>query len=329
MWSVPLIVGAAVAPVWQWRTLILIVAALAFFLVRYPLATIIKTRKRPTTDRAWWLRWAIGYGAIATVCGAWLILIEQLYLLIPIGLIGALLVVFNLWLVARKQERSVYGELSGIAGLALGAPLTYYAASGQLDLTALVLWLVNALYFGGTVFYIKLKVRQQPRLPAPERLSERLLKAKDCLTYQTVVLTLIIVSVGLIRLPWLVPLAFLPMTLKVLYGALRWQDKGFLGYYGVQKLPATITDLDRTRPIWDTGSFFGKRTTGHYSLDVNLRYRTRLFTNKIGTTLQLNVRNLQESGGRLQAIGAFPDGTPHTYRIVDPRQFILTATFDL
>ncbi|WP_414664126.1 TonB-dependent receptor plug domain-containing protein [Horticoccus sp. 23ND18S-11] len=112
-------------------------------------------------------------------------------------------------------------------------------------------------------------------------------------------------------------------------GALRWQDKGFLGYYGVQKLPATITDLDRTRPIWDTGSFFGKRTTGHYSLDVNLRYRTRLFTNKIGTTLQLNVRNLQESGGRLQAIGAFPDGTPHTYRIVDPRQFILTATFDL
>ncbi len=112
-------------------------------------------------------------------------------------------------------------------------------------------------------------------------------------------------------------------------GALRYQDKGFLGYYGKQQFPATITELDRSRPIWDKGSFFGKSTAGHYSLDVNLRYRTRLWTNKLGTTFQLNIRNLQESGGRLQAIGAFPDGTPHTYRIVDPRQFVLTATFDL
>ncbi len=112
-------------------------------------------------------------------------------------------------------------------------------------------------------------------------------------------------------------------------GALRYQDKGFIGYYGVQQFPATITALDRRRPIWDKGSFFGKTTSGHYSLDVNLRYRTRLWANKVGTSLQLNIRNLQEGGDRLQAIGAFPDGTPHTYRIVDPRQFILTATFDL
>jgi len=112
-------------------------------------------------------------------------------------------------------------------------------------------------------------------------------------------------------------------------GALRWQDQGFMGYYGKQKMPATITELDRTRPIWDTGNFFGKTTTGNYSLDLNLRYRTRIMRNQVGTSLQLNIRNLQEAGGRLQAIGAFPDGTPHTYRIVDPRQFILTATFDL
>ncbi|MSU50041.1 MAG: TonB-dependent receptor [Opitutus sp.] len=112
-------------------------------------------------------------------------------------------------------------------------------------------------------------------------------------------------------------------------GALRWQDQGFLGYYGKQQFPATITDLDRSRPIWDKGSFFGKSTTGNYSLDVNFRYRTKIWASRVGTSLQLNIRNLQEAGGRLQAIGAFPDGTPHTYRIVDPRQFILTATFDL
>lgn len=112
-------------------------------------------------------------------------------------------------------------------------------------------------------------------------------------------------------------------------GALRWQDAGFLGYYGRQQFPATITELDRTRPILDRGNFFGKSTNGNYSLDVNLRYRTRIWANKVGCNFQLNIRNLQEGGDRLQPIGAFPDGTPHTYRIVDPRQFILSATFDM
>jgi hypothetical protein len=40
------------------------------------------------------------------------------------------------------------------------------------------------------------------------------------------------------------------------------------------------------------------------------------------------VRNLQE-GGRLQPLAAFPDGRPYHLRIVSPRQFILSATFDL
>ena len=57
-------------------------------------------------------------------------------------------------------------------------------------------------------------------------------------------------------------------------------------------------------------------------------YRTRLFRNQVGATFQLNIRTVQE-GGRLQAIGAFPTGQASAYRIVDPRQFIFSTTFDL
>ena len=117
------------------------------------------------------------------------------------------------------------GELAGIVGLALGAPMAYYTVSGQLDGLAAALWLVNALYFGGTVFYIKLKVRQQPRLPAPDRLSERLVKAKACLAYQTSVLSALLLLVAWQQLPWLVLLAFVPVTVKVVHGAWQWQDK--------------------------------------------------------------------------------------------------------
>jgi hypothetical protein len=101
-------------------------------------------------------------------------------------------------------------------------------------------------------------------------------------------------------------------------GALRWEDKGAIGYYGVQQFPAVITDLDPNRPIYDKARLY---------VDAFASYRLKL-SNKVNTTLQLNVRNIQENG-RLQPISAYPDGTPNAYRIVDPRQFILSASFDL
>jgi hypothetical protein len=54
----------------------------------------------------------------------------------------------------------------------------------------------------------------------------------------------------------------------------------------------------------------------------------RLFGGKVGATFQLNIKNVQE-GGRLQPVAARPDGTPLAFRIVEPRQFIFTASFDL
>ncbi len=225
MFGIPLIIGFVVAASWQWRSLWLILAALGLYLLRFPIDTVIKTRKRPNADRARLIRWAALYGVSAALCGGWLIVIDQLYGLIPLSLIGLALLLYHWRLVDRRQEMSVRGELSGIFGLALGAPLAYYTAGGQLAGTAAALWLVNALYFGGTVFYIKLKVRQQPREPKPDRVSERLVKAKACLTYQSVALTIALVLVALDHLPVLVFLAFVPMTVKVLVGATHWQDR--------------------------------------------------------------------------------------------------------
>ncbi len=102
-------------------------------------------------------------------------------------------------------------------------------------------------------------------------------------------------------------------------GALRWESKGAIGYYGVQSFPATITDLDPNRPIYDRARVYA---------DAFVGYRTRLFARKIGTTFQLNARNLGESG-RLQAVGAYPNGVPLAYRIVDPTLYILQVKFDL
>ncbi|MEO6245737.1 MAG: TonB-dependent receptor, partial [Opitutaceae bacterium] len=103
-------------------------------------------------------------------------------------------------------------------------------------------------------------------------------------------------------------------------GSLRWTDKGAIGFYGVQSLPATITALNPNRPIYSKAESY---------VDLFLSYRARMFSDKVRATFQLNVKNVQENGGGLLATAAFPDGTPLAYRIVDPRQFILSASFDL
>ncbi|GIK41759.1 MAG: hypothetical protein BroJett011_55920 [Chloroflexota bacterium] len=225
MLIVPLLLGLVIAPVWHGQALLLLLAALGFFLVRYPLAVLVKTRKRATADKALLWRWTAIYGGLTILSGGWLVFVQGLWWLALMGLFGGSLLLFHLWLVSRRQELSLLGELAGIVGLALGAPMAYYAASGQLDRVAAILWLVNALYFGGTVFYIKLKVRQQPRLPAPERVGERLVKAKACLAYQTIALTLLLALATLQWAPLLTPLAFVPVTIKMVYGAWQWQDK--------------------------------------------------------------------------------------------------------
>lgn len=103
-------------------------------------------------------------------------------------------------------------------------------------------------------------------------------------------------------------------------GSVRWEDKAVVGYYGAAPLAnGAVVDYDPSRPIYDPARTY---------IDLLATYDLRLFNSKVKTRLQLNVRNAFESG-RLQAFVHNPDGTPWNYRIIDPRQFILTATFDL
>lgn len=101
-------------------------------------------------------------------------------------------------------------------------------------------------------------------------------------------------------------------------GAVRWNDKAIIGYLGAApEADGVVRDLDPNKPVYDEA---------RYTFDLSAGYTMRL---KKGTCrLQLNVTNVLEDG-RLQAVAVNPDGTPWAFRIVDPRQFILTATFDL
>ena len=105
-------------------------------------------------------------------------------------------------------------------------------------------------------------------------------------------------------------------------GTLRYESKGAIGYYGIPiNGDITIaTNFDGNRPIWSKANIYA---------DAFATYSTRLFRDKVRTRFQLNVRNLQEWKAHLLAVGAYPDGTPHTFRIIEPISVIFTTTFDL
>jgi outer membrane receptor protein involved in Fe transport len=103
-------------------------------------------------------------------------------------------------------------------------------------------------------------------------------------------------------------------------GAVRWEDQAAIGFRGAApEADGVIRSLDPTKPLLDKARTY---------FDFSANYNLRLHHNKIRARVQLNIRNVFESG-RLQAVAVNPDGQPFAYRIIDPRQFILSTTFDL
>jgi hypothetical protein len=103
-------------------------------------------------------------------------------------------------------------------------------------------------------------------------------------------------------------------------GAERWESRATLGYLGKvadPTQPTVINAIDPTKPVWDKGNYY---------TDLWIAYSRKIWNDRINWKLQLNVNNVTESGG-LQPTSVNYDGSPYAYRIVDPRQFVLTSTF--
>ena len=100
---------------------------------------------------------------------------------------------------------------------------------------------------------------------------------------------------------------------------MRWEDKAAVGFLGrPPEADGVIRELDPDRPVYDKARFH---------LDLSIGYRFKLANDRIRVRTQLNVRDVLEDG-RLQTVAVDPLGRATVSRIIDPRQIILTTTFD-
>ncbi len=99
----------------------------------------------------------------------------------------------------------------------------------------------------------------------------------------------------------------------------RYQSATAVGYYGKKAdptKPKLIGATDVTRPIYGDAEYY---------TDLWVSYSRKICNGKLGLKVQFNVGNVFEPGG-LQVVAVNWDGSPWSYRIVDPRQFTLTTT---
>jgi hypothetical protein len=206
MLYVPLLIGWLVAWRVSWRMLLFVLSVTWLFIAREALLIWWRARVRGrAAEEA--RRLTLIYLGLGGLCGAPLVFFDRLFGLVPFALLGALLLAVNARQAARREERTVLGEILAIIGLTMTAPAAHYVARGSWESSALWLWALSALYFASSVFYVKLRV-----LAAHARQPQRLQQAwRQCAVYHAFLLAALLALAWTGSLHLFALLAFAPV----------------------------------------------------------------------------------------------------------------------
>ncbi|MGH7599442.1 MAG: YwiC-like family protein [bacterium] len=146
---VPLLVGASVADRFGLNVLYLALSALSGFMKLCARANdsapfFVAPQGKEKLQAA--IFWSGGCLGIATLFILPLFL-QKLWMLLGIGMVG-MISFFGNFILVRRYTKTILSDLISVAGLTLSASSAYYVATGDLNQTAALLWLLNFLFFG-------------------------------------------------------------------------------------------------------------------------------------------------------------------------------------
>ena len=218
----PLLIGLFASGTFSFSSLILIIAAMAAFLIRQPMTVAIKaySGRRSRRDLPAARFWILVYGFIGLLCILLLILQGFAYLLI-LALPGLPVFAWHLYLVSKRAERRQIGvEIVGSGVLALAGPAAYWIGTGSLDSTGWWLFVLPWLQSAASIVYAYLRLEQRglPALPTPR---DRLKLGRRSLLYTSFNLVFVsLLSVVHILPVWL-PVPFALQWVETIYGVLN------------------------------------------------------------------------------------------------------------
>ncbi|UCE18680.1 MAG: YwiC-like family protein [Gemmatimonadota bacterium] len=211
---IPYCLGAIIAGGFSPPSILGLVGCLLLFICRRPLIILLKSRKsREDTGPLLWMNFVVPALSGLSIF-IWLLFQYNLWYLFLFGFISVLVFFAHTLLTLQRQERTIIGEFLGILVLTVSAPLAYYLYQHVLTASAVVLWFLNALYFGASVFYVKMRLILSAHNDRPSR---RFTHERNILIYLSILLfVLVILSLGKLA-PISVVLAFVPMMAHTLW----------------------------------------------------------------------------------------------------------------
>jgi len=232
MLIVPYVVAALIVEVPAWIAIAGFIGVILLFFCRAPLALLLKRKSRDGSfgpgARGLWLNFLV-FAVVGSSIFFYLIMTRGLWQLVITGVAALTLFAFHEALVWRRRERSVIAELAGVGLLTMTALLAVFLSGcSDCDRLALVLWLLNAMYFGASVFYVKMRLmRSGPRHRSSHRkdhgmgkrnshksedsLSGRIRAARGTILYTAIVISVLSSLYLSEEITALAVAAFLPM----------------------------------------------------------------------------------------------------------------------
>ncbi|HKD83360.1 MAG TPA: YwiC-like family protein [Terriglobales bacterium] len=216
MLLVPLATGAVVAArvgVHTAALVLFICAAVSLFWLRTPVESWLGTstiKAHTSGERAFVLRTIVGVSVIAAASIALLLWNGRNRELLLIGLIAAL--AFAAQAIVKKLGRNgrMPAQVIGAIGLTSAAAGAYCVATGQLDRTAIALWMANWLFAGDQIHFVQLRIHSS----RADTVAQRFQQGRAFLFAQIVLIGTILASYRVGLFPAAVFLAFVPVLFR-------------------------------------------------------------------------------------------------------------------
>ena len=219
MMYVPFIIGVWLAGGFRLATLLLFIAITSGYCARTPFMTLFRSwqTQKEEVNRA--MFWLLGYVVLTIGTFAILFVRMQSVSFIILFLSAAVFFIAHSYLTIRRFHRTVWGEIFGVIGLTLTAPLGYYSVLRQIDEMALILWFLNALFFSSSIFYVKLWVATHGQTKKPRFWGSLLLRRinasnrRQATLYRNYIYyhLFLLVTIGVLLAFKLVPLLIFPV----------------------------------------------------------------------------------------------------------------------
>ena len=144
--------GAALAQQWTYTTTLALICAFFTLQAEHPYIVQIKLRKNLKPR---YLIWGGIYSFISLSLA--ILLWFKAPILLWLYILAIIALAADGIAVIKGKHKSRVNEIISFAGICLAAPLAYGATTGNLNVEAMAMWILNTLFFSSAVYTIKLR----------------------------------------------------------------------------------------------------------------------------------------------------------------------------